>query len=429
MRSRQRAVSSRLTRAVVLLASVLWVAGANSAQPTGPAVATDALRHGIHPGANHPLHPHQPLASQAGSDAVRESKTLSPARLLERAGLLASGEVALARLDAAAAQSAFERAALILHAADTEIALVRAYMQAGDYRRALTFVAHTAGAHLDVAEGSLLYAWLLQVGGQPALAQRLLADVSARLPNDTLAQSVQQQLRSGAPIAADKLLTPPLRLAPYGDSKGLLNTTRVVGSAVLLRDGASALMPLNLLPRSGRLWLRNGLGKLVKARLHKRLPGTGVALLRLERALPVAGEFSVVARDAFAGSAGFAVEYVSSAHATPAWPVLRAGFLGGAAGNANQRLLGIEMPAGARGGPVFDAAGQLTGLALPGGKGQADDRLVPASQLTKALGPTLAGRLLGVSDPTLLAGSRTRASVDAVYEASLKTTLQVITAP
>ena len=428
MKTRRRAGANRSTCAVVLLAAGLWVAGANSAQPGGPTVASDALRHGIHPGANHPLHPHQLYVSQAGGEAVRESKTLSPVRLQERAGLLASGEAALAQRDAAAAQSAFERAALILHAADTEIALVRAYMQAGDYRRALAFGAHTAGAHLDVAGGSLLYAWLLQVGGQPALAQRLVADVSARLPNDLLAQSVQQQLRSGAPIAADKLLVPPLRLAPYGDSKGLPDTARVVGSAVLTRDGAAALIPVSLMPRSGRLWLRNGLGKLVKARLDKRLPGTGVALLRLERALPVAQELSVAARDAFPGSAGFAVEYVSAAHATPAWPVLRAGFLGGVAGASGERLLGIEMPAGARGGPVFDAAGQLTGLALPGGKNQADDRLIPASQLIKALGPALAERLLGVSE-TLSAGARTRASVDVIYEASLKTVLQVITAP
>ena len=53
-----------------------------------------------------------------------------------------------------------------MHAADTEIALVRGHMQAGDYRRALAFGAHTAGAHLDVVGGSLLYVWLLHAGGQ-----------------------------------------------------------------------------------------------------------------------------------------------------------------------------------------------------------------------------------------------------------------------
>ena len=428
MRTWRQADSNRFTCAVVLLAAALWVAGESSARAGGPFAGVGLPGYGTHHAADVLPRPHQALPGQAGGEAARDAKTVSPVRLQERVDLLASGEAALARPDTAAAQSAFERAALILHAADTEIALVRTYMQAGDYRRALAFSAHTAGAHIDVAGGSLLYAWLLQVGGQPALAQRLLADVSARLPGDPLVQLVQQQLSSGVPIAADKLLAPPLRLAPYGDSKGLPEVARVVGSAMLLRDGNAALMPLRLLPRSGRLWLRNGLGKLVKARLDKRLPGTGIALVRLEHSLPVAQALSVAARDAFPGSAGFAVEYVSAARAMPAWPILRTGFLGGASGDSGKRLLGIEMPAGAHGGPVFDAAGQLTGLALPGGKNQADDQLVPASQLIKALGPALAGRLLGVSE-TLSDGARTRASVDVIYETSLKTALQVITAP
>ena len=100
----------------------------------------------------------QPSASEAGGQAVREAAAVSPARLLERADLLKTGEAALSRLDVNAALDAFERAALIVHAADTEIALVRTYMQGGDYRRALAFGAHTAGSHLDVIGGSTLYA-------------------------------------------------------------------------------------------------------------------------------------------------------------------------------------------------------------------------------------------------------------------------------
>ena len=338
--------------------------------------------------------------------------------------MLTSGEAALARLDVAAALSAFERAALILHAADTEIALVRGYTQAGDYRRALAFGAHTAGAHLDVAGGSLLYAWLLHVGGQPVIAQRLLADISARMPGDALVQAVQQQLRSGAPIATGQLLAPPTRLAPYGDAKGLPATARVAGSAVLLGNGTAALLPLGLLPRSDRLWLRNGLGQLVKGRTAKRLTAMGVALVRLERPLPVAKEFWVAASDAFPGSAGFAVEYVSAPHAAAAWPVLRSGFLGSASGDSGDRLLGIDMPAGPRGGPVFDGKGQLIGMALPGA-GKSGDRLVPASQLTKALGTArAAGSMKGRSSST---DPRPRASVDMIYELSLRTSLQVIT--
>ena len=372
----------------------------------------------------------QPSASQAGGQAVREALAVSPERLKERAALLKIGEAALARLDSAAALDAFERAALILHAADTEIALVRGHMQAGEYRRALAFGAHTAGAHLDVIGGSLLYAWLLHAGGQPAIAQRLLAATDARMPGNPEVAALQQQIRSGAPVATGLQLDLPTRLAPYGDMKGLPGTARAVGSAVLLPGGRRALVPLGLLPRPGRLWLRNGLGQLVRATVVKRLAAAGVALVRLDRALPVADSLRLAGSDAFAGSPGFAVEYTRTPAAMPAWPILRSGFLGAAQGRSSQQLLGIDMPLGTRGGPVFDGAGQLIGLALPGGgkgNGQGSDRLVPVSLLKKVLGDAPALPMPGVQK--VAPAPLPRSSADAIYESSLKTSLQVITAP
>ena len=375
----------------------------------------------------------QPSASQAGGQAVREAAAVSPAKLQERAELLKTGETALAGLDLTAALDAFERATLILHAADTEIALVRTHMQGGDYRRALTFGAHIAGAHLDVIGGSTLYAWLLHVGGQPAIAQRLLAASESRMPGNLVVAAVQQQLRSGNPVATGKLLAPPTRLAPYGDAKGLPDTARVAGSAVLLQSGTGALIPLNLLPRSGRLWLRNGLGQLVKAKIDKRLNDLNVALVRLDGPLPTSDDLLVAPDDASPGSAGFAVEYVSTPDAAPAWPVLRTGFLGGAKSDSGERLLGIDMPAGPRGGPVFDGYGRLIGLALqrPGATAAAagDDLLIPVSQLRKALRGAMASEQLTSQDTPGPAGPRPRGLVDKIYEGSLKTSLQVITAP
>ena len=54
----------------------------------------------------------------------------------ERSELLQRGEAALARGDVDQALDAFERAGTMMHAADAEMALVRAYMQSGAYRRA-----------------------------------------------------------------------------------------------------------------------------------------------------------------------------------------------------------------------------------------------------------------------------------------------------
>ena len=73
------------------------------------------------------------------------------AQLIALARVLAEGEQRLAAGDAAGAEAAFDRAAGAAHDHDVEISLVRAYMQAGDYRRALAFAAHAAGAHGDDA--------------------------------------------------------------------------------------------------------------------------------------------------------------------------------------------------------------------------------------------------------------------------------------
>ncbi len=91
----------------------------------------------------------------------------------ERESPLARGEEALARGDVQHALAAFDRAESMRHAADTEMSLVRAHMQAGEYRRALAFAAHMAGAHRDVSASAVLYARLLTIGGQGVAARRV----------------------------------------------------------------------------------------------------------------------------------------------------------------------------------------------------------------------------------------------------------------
>ena len=361
-------------------------------------------------------------------------------RLAERTKLLAAGESALARLDVSTALEAFDRAALILHAADTEIALVRTYMQGGEYRRALAFGAHTAGAHLDVIGGSALYAWLLHAGGQGVIAQRLLHEAEARTPGDTFLGAVQAELKSGAPVANRKLLSVPTRLAPYGPSKGIPYAARVLGSGLLLADGTKALVPLTLLPRSGRFWLRNGLGRLARGTLEKRLPTTGLGLVRLENPMPHPETLWVASSAAFPGRVAYAVEYVANPHAAPALPVLRTGFLGMVSTESVEQKLGIDMPAGPRGGPVFDAAGRLIGVALPaarksrnGGKTAGQDRLIPASLIQAALSIEPAGtsglKAVASLGPPPPANAPPRVPVDRIYELSLWTSLQLIGVP
>ncbi len=377
----------------------------------------------------------------AGSAAAGTRASITPERLKERSTLLEQGELDLANLRVDAAQQAFEKAALILHAADSEIALVRNYMQAGEYRRALAFGAHTAGAHLDVVGGTALYAWLLHVGGQEAVAKRLLDATSARIPNNTVIKQVQQQLTSGTLLATGDLLALPLRLAPYSEKITLPSQAKITSSAVLLPGDAAnagrfALVPLTEAGgKPNTLWLRNALGQVSAAKVEKRLPKLGVTILRLASPLPLPEGLTTASGEAFPGSAGYAVQYPiapGKPMAAPAWPQLHIGFVGGMAEPANaaseDRLLGISLPGQARGGPVFNGAGQLIGLAIQAAPGQAD-LLVTSGQLAKALGGSASKFGLAKVKAAGAAGAPAAVAADQIYEASLKSALQVITAP
>lgn len=334
---------------------------------------------------------------------------LPPQRLEEREALLRDAEAALAAGDAAAAEQGFDRAAMILHSADTEMGLVRSYMQGGQYRRALAFGAHTAGAHLDAVGGAALYAWLLHAGGQDAVARRLLAEARARAPSQPLIDEVSRELDSNVPRARGRMLLPPARLAPYGSSAGLPRAARVTATATLVGDGGLALVPARAVLPSGRFWVRNGLGQLAAAGVVARDRSGQVALLRLSRALPAASSGAVQA-DAHPGSVVFSAGYTPAPGAEPAWPVLRTGFLGAAKGGAGER----ELDARPGGGPVFDQAGRLAGITVPDGPGS---KLVAASQLRQSFARQV--EMAGVQDGV-------RLGPDTVYEAALRTALQFI---
>jgi len=337
----------------------------------------------------------------------------------DRSMLLRSGEEALKRGDTGQALRAFERAANLAHMAEAEMGIVRAYMQGGAYRRALTFAAHTAGAHRDVPGGAVLYAWLLHAGGQGAFAQRVLDKIEASVPGDALGAQARARLRSPTPVAEGALLDAPWRVAPFDARPPLPATARVTGSGVLIDAGKRALVPLAALDAPRGLWVRDGLGRRSVARIERRAEDVGLALLRLDQPLDGAALLMLAPRDPFPGSPAFAVEYSATSHAGAAWPLLRAGFIGVYDAGPGAVALDIELPAGVRGGPVFDAGGRLVGIAMHGR--DARDRLLRVATLREEF-----GELLGaVTDPASLS----RLSVDGIYETAMPLTLQVIAEP
>ncbi|MBC8055951.1 MAG: hypothetical protein H7Y61_05185, partial [Rhizobiales bacterium] len=152
-----------------------------------------------------------PALSAEGSQprspqVVTDFRAVDPALQQQRALVLRRAEAELALGDTSAAIEAFDSAAMMLHAPDTEMGLVRAYMQAGEYRRALAFCAHTAGAHLESASPAALYAWLLRAGGQKAVADRTLDAALARSPLVALALGALGEVAQPEPVAAGALV-------------------------------------------------------------------------------------------------------------------------------------------------------------------------------------------------------------------------------
>jgi S1-C subfamily serine protease len=335
-----------------------------------------------------------------------------------RARMLRDGEAALSRGEIEQAAAAFEQAGFVKHAADAELGLIRTYMQSGQYRRALTFAAHTAGAHPDVAAGSGLYAWLLHLGGQVQAAQQLLDRARARLPDDPLLGETLGLLKLAAPVAPDSLLQAPARFAPYSAASATLpRQVRATASGVLVDAGRRVLTLRSALDGAPTVWVRDGLGRLQQATLEPSQASSALASLKLAAPMPSAA-LRAAARDAFPGSPVVTVEFAPDALGGPAWPMLHLGFLGSPTADGRVRL-GVNMPAGPRGGPVFDASGKLIGIAAAGAEG---DQLIAVSVVRSQFAAQISVDE-GPGTP-----SSPRIAADAIYEQALTQTVQVLRA-
>lgn len=348
-------------------------------------------------------------APRAFAQGVRAVKGDPAARAPDVAAALEAAERALARGDAPAALRGFEAASLREEAVDIELGTVRSLLHAGRYRQALDVAAHVAGAHPDEAEGGFVYAWLLALGGQGALALRVLDAAAARgAPAPALAE-----LRRGvaAPFAAlpPVLQAAPCDLRPRADA-ALPASARGVAAAWRL-DARRLLAPLGALAEGAPAWARNGLGATRRVRAAQPLPALGLVLLELapgEASFAAAEPWTAAPRDPFPGAPLAFVAHGAAAERGAAWPWLAAGFAGAADPARGRRRVGLDLPPGTAGAAAFDAAGRFAGLALqPPGR---EDRLVTAAELAAVLPPPAASPAPALAP---------RAALDSVYERAL----------
>lgn len=345
----------------------------------------------------------------------RAAALATPEQEAHRQQLLRSAEQRLRAGDTDAAQQQLEAAAALSHAADTEMLLIQAQLQRGDYRRALAFASHTAGAHLKEPRALALYAWLLALGEQTGPAAALLDEGLQRRPADPLLAALRTQLdrlQADTPAETDPALA-AVRPGPLPSGTQPPAEAAVLAGGLLLNEGRLALVPLPAARATARLWVRNGRGTLSPARLEQVLDAEGLALLRLEQ--PLAPPLLRRApRDAFAGSAASVIAHPADPAGRPAWPAMHSGFLG-RVDQQGRQALGIALPQGALSGPVFDLAGRWIGMALGS---EAAPRLLPLSRLAEVLGTRLQDLPTQASAVPL--------GPDQRYEEALPATLQLL---
>jgi tetratricopeptide (TPR) repeat protein len=353
------------------------------------------------------------LSLAAGHRSAGADSTTSTLLQRDRAQWVREGEAALAKLEIDEARSAFERAAAIEHSADAEMGLVRAYMQAGEYRRALAFVAHTAVAHRGDSGGTALYVWLLNAAGNADHANRILRESQPRYPADPLLRDIAEQLSRPVPLTTALLLRPPARLAPY--SGAIEKGAQILGNGVLIGRGERALVPNPPKLSRSKVWVRNALGKVSRVRIEHRLGNSGFSIGTLEQPLMDLNPIRVSAKPPFPGSVAHIVNFASVAGLQAQWPLLHSGFLGSLRADKS-RALGIELLFRSHGAPVFDANGALIGISVSERPGQSS--LLSCAELP--LPPSLVVAAESMPSPP------SRIARDEIYETALRIAVQTI---
>lgn len=362
------------------------------------------------------------LASAASATLAHATARVgSPTELAQqRAERLARAEALLAAGRVADARDAFEQLAQAEHAADIELGILRCQMQAGEYRTALAFAAHAAGAHPQFSAGTAFYVWLLHLGGQHAVALKTLAQAEQRLPGDPALARMRALLGDGglpvrAALEGDEALAAHQRLTPYALGPAVPADAGVIGAAILFGDRGRAIAPLAVVQGKTDLWLRNGLGRTTRARVSRTDPRIGLALLEADQSLDEVAA-AIAGEEAPPGSPACAFGYPADSARNGAWPRTNLGFLGRWI-SSKVRLLGIDIATGTVGAPVVDLGGNVVGIVVPGDAG-GKPRLAGVAAIRALL-----------DEPPAAADSAPAANrpLDELYESAMRLALQVIT--
>lgn len=303
---------------------------------------------------------------------------------------------------------------------EAELGMVRAHLQAGAFREALSFAYLVSGEHADSAAAVALLAYIEDRAGQTERALARLKEAEARFADDPSLLAVKAEilidrgaairaaaeldawlahhpaqgelhaLRARAALAlgdrggyrhwqqrAARIDTPaktndsPLRPTPFMQPvQHGPEAEWNAGSGAIIDGGRRVVTLARIVAGSkGDVWVRNGLGAVRRAVVEALYLREGVAVLRLASPYSISAPFGpeLMAEPA-PGRACVAMGYAVTESPEPAYPALAAGLVFRALSTEAVQTT-VAQTAGFRGAPVFDAHGRWLGLSLGPGEG------------------------------------------------------------
>lgn len=305
------------------------------------------------------------LASQAGA-ATTGVVSLDSAR---RA--LTSG-------DAATALTMYESLTQQGESLEAEIGLVKAALQAGEFRKAMSWATLTAGEHTESSDAVALLAFMHDRIGHTEQALATLRQLQTDRPNDPVATAALSHVlidRGGnassratsaggtaAKVASPDWLRPSFEPIPIGSTRVLS-----AGNGIIVDSGQHVLTYSAVLPKGATtIYVRNGLGKIRRAVREAGDQKGEIVRLRLTESYPAAW---ALPQDQIVAPEGvrfcFALGYRSPGNSAGAYPAVSPGLVFRAdAGIGGLMQVTSALGAGNIGSPVFDPRGRLLGLSV-----------------------------------------------------------------
>ncbi len=307
------------------------------------------------------------------------------------------------------ARGTLEQAAGNFHSVEIELGLIQTLMQAGEYRHALSAAAHTQAEHPDVIDTSLLYAWLLAIGGQKAPAMQLLQSGIEQYPENKELKTMLLQIKIQHLDSSLISTSADIQLRPFVSSTFAQPALRHLTNGVLIND-STVITTFFDDAKTKRIRVRNGLGQTVDAQVEQVFPKQNFAVLVLKGVIHRVQLPAIAAKTPFPGNFVYVIGYSRNHLDRSDWPQLRVDVLGipnGVAPNYPLHLQDITAGSG-----VYDRSGQLVGVVIKEGAG------------TYAMSPV--DGIPADNKATIKVAESNKKSMDEIFESTLSNTVQVL---